>query len=152
MVASRRRTPALPTMGLDELNPAATPLDVLLVEDDPDVAESLRMLLEVVGHRPRVACDAAGVLEAVGPPPAVALVDIGLPRTDGHELARRLRTRPEWRDVTLVALSGYGTADDKQRATDAGFDRHLTKPVDVEALLALLDAIGLRRPPLGGVD
>ena len=133
-------------MGIDKLTPAATPLDVLLVEDDPDVAESLRMLLEVAGHRPRVARDAARVLEDTAPPPDVALVDIGLPRPDGHELARRLRARPEWRAVVLVALSGYGTPADKARATAAGFDRHLTKPVDVEALLALLDAIGARTP------
>jgi DNA-binding response OmpR family regulator len=139
-------------MGTDKLTPAATPLDVLLVEDDRDVAESLRMLLEVAGHRPRVAVDAAQVLEGTGPPPAVALVDIGLPRTDGHELARRLRVRPEWRCVVLVALSGYGTSEDKQRATAAGFDRHLTKPVEVEALLALLDAIGARAALPGEAD
>ena len=70
--------------------------------------------------------------------PDVALIDIGLPGVDGYALARVLRQMPEARDLTLIALTGYGQADDRQRALDAGFDRHVTKPVDPGRLRELL--------------
>jgi PAS domain S-box-containing protein len=117
------------------------PVHILLVEDNPDAAESLAMLLELHGHRVRAVGDAAAALEAAGEdPPDVALVDIGLPGMDGYELARRLRESQSPLPV-LVALTGYGLERDKERAAAAGFAAHLVKPVDFEALRRLLAAV-----------
>ncbi len=112
---------------------------VLVVEDDADSAESLVMLLEAEGHVVRAARDGREAVEAAGSfRPDVALVDIGLPGIDGYEVARRLRHEPACAQTTLVALSGYGQDDDKRRARDAGFDHHLLKPADLDALHAIL--------------
>ena len=71
--------------------------------------------------------------------PDLALVDIGLPGIDGYEVARRLRADPATRDIKLIALTGYGLAEDLLRVMDAGFDRHLVKPVDIAQLMAAID-------------
>jgi PAS domain S-box-containing protein len=118
----------------------AAPVHVLLVEDNADAAESLAMLLTLLGHRVRAVGDAPAALEAMSAdPPDVALVDIGLPGMDGYELARRLRTLGVSRHTLLVALTGYGHENDKQRAAEAGFHAHLVKPIDVEDLARVLD-------------
>jgi two-component system CheB/CheR fusion protein len=124
--------------------PAATHrLRVLIVEDNADVAMSFKQLLELGGHEVRVARDGVVALEVVESwVPDVALIDVGLPRLDGYELARRLRQRPEFAATALVAVSGYGRDDDKQRAFDAGFDHHFTKPVEIEAVEALFTTLG----------
>jgi CheY-like chemotaxis protein len=112
---------------------------VLLVEDNLDAAESMMMLLEVFGHSARVAPDGAQALEqACADPPGLMLVDIGLPGIDGYEVARRVRATPELRDVALIALTGFGRDQDRHLALAAGFDHHLTKPVDPEALRKVL--------------
>jgi signal transduction histidine kinase/ActR/RegA family two-component response regulator len=112
---------------------------VLVVDDNIDAAETLRMLLEMNGHEVRCAHEGAQAIElAMDFRPDVALLDIGLPRMDGFELARRLRARPEMRDTRLIALTGYGQAEDRSRALAAGFDDHLTKPVDPNALEDLI--------------
>jgi len=114
-------------------------LRVLVVEDNVDAAEGLMMLLEVFGHRARVACDGPSALEAArAEVPDLMLVDIGLPGIDGYEVARRARQVPELRDVPLVALTGYGQDEDRRRALEAGFDHHLTKPVDPARLRKLV--------------
>jgi PAS domain S-box-containing protein len=116
---------------------------VLVVEDNVDAAEGLMMLLEVFGHEVRVARDGESALEAVrAEVPDLMLVDIGLPGLDGYEVARRARRRTELRDVPMVALTGFGQEEDRQRALAAGFDQHLTKPVDPVALRALLARVG----------
>lgn len=113
---------------------------ILLVEDDPDAAESFALLLGLSGHTVRTCSDG---LQAVDVAPAfapeVAIVDIGLPGIDGYEVARRLRAQPQTGHTLLIALSGYGEDDDKQRAAAAGFDHHLTKPVDLEQIARLLE-------------
>ncbi|HEY0825644.1 MAG TPA: ATP-binding protein, partial [Ramlibacter sp.] len=102
---------------------------VLVVDDNPDAAETLSQLLQLLGHEPRTAGDGAAALECFDEfQPDVVLLDIGLPGMDGYEVARRLRTRGG--AVRLVALTGWGQADDKRRAAEAGFDTHWTKPVD----------------------
>jgi signal transduction histidine kinase/ActR/RegA family two-component response regulator len=112
---------------------------VLVVDDNIDAAETLRMLLEMNGHEVRCAHEGAqAIVLAMDFRPDVALLDIGLPRMDGFELARRLRARPEMRDTRLIALTGYGQAEDRSRALAAGFDDHLTKPVDPNALEDLI--------------
>jgi signal transduction histidine kinase/ActR/RegA family two-component response regulator len=116
---------------------------VLVVEDNPDTAESLMMLLELLGHRVRVAPDGIAALElARANAPDVMLVDIGLPGIDGYEVARRVRRDPALKDIVLVALTGYGRDEDKQTAARAGFDHHLVKPVDPEALHGLVAQLG----------
>jgi signal transduction histidine kinase/CheY-like chemotaxis protein len=108
---------------------------VLVVEDNPDAAESLRMILELLGHRVSVAHDGKAALAAVrGETPDVMLVDIGLPGMDGYEVAKAVRRDETLRRIALVALTGYGQAEDKAEATQAGFDRHLVKPVDAATL------------------
>ena len=119
---------------------ASSPRDILIVEDNADAAESLRRLLEISGHRGRIARDGPGGLQALrSAPPDVALIDIGLPGMDGYELARRARVSIDGkRTPLLVALTGYGLPEDRSRALEAGFDEHLVKPVDQNALEALL--------------
>lgn len=112
---------------------------VVVVEDNTDAAYALSMLVEVLGHEVEVAHDGLGALVALERGrPDVMLVDIGLPGIDGLEVARRIRARPDGADILLVALTGYGRDEDKERSRMAGFDLHLTKPVGVEDLTAIL--------------
>jgi PAS domain S-box-containing protein len=113
---------------------------VLVVDDNRDAAESLGMLLEMEHCKVAVAFDGLRALEALETfKPDIALLDIGMPGMDGYELARRIRATPRGRNLVLVALTGWSQADDKKRASDAGFDEHLTKPVDPEVLSRVLN-------------
>ena len=136
----------------DELEPpsmeeatAQTPtiaprLRVLVVEDNADAAEMLAILLRLDGDEVRLARDGVSALdEARDFQPQVVLCDLGLPGLSGFEVASRLREQPECRSTLLVALSGYGRDDDRRESQLAGFDRHLTKPVDPEVLAALIE-------------
>jgi len=112
---------------------------VLLVDDNPDALESLRMLLEYVGHEIAVASDGRSAIErVVSWQPEVALIDIGLPDLDGYEVVTRLRAMNLDARPLLVALTGYGQPEDRMRALSAGFDVHLTKPVDLDELTRIL--------------
>jgi CheY-like chemotaxis protein/two-component sensor histidine kinase len=112
---------------------------VLIVEDNVDAAESLSMLLELLGHEVRVETNGASALETLHNTDFQAvLIDIGLPDMDGYEVARQIRMLPGSRTKLLVALTGYGQEEDKRLALSAGFDQHLIKPVDVEHLQNLL--------------
>jgi signal transduction histidine kinase len=120
---------------------AGRPTRVLIVEDNVDAREVLGDLCNLWGHDVRVACDGlAGLEEALARPPDVALVDIGLPGLDGYEVARRLRADPRGARVHLVALTGYGSAEQRAQASAAGFDAHLVKPADADALAAVIAA------------
>ncbi|MBY0278075.1 response regulator, partial [Candidatus Binatia bacterium] len=113
---------------------------ILVVDDNRDAAESLALLLELRGHGTRVAHDGVEALAAAEEQrPGVIVLDLGLPRLDGVEVARRIRATPWGRDVLLIALTGWGQDDDRRRSTEAGFDHHLVKPVEEGALVALLD-------------
>jgi CheY-like chemotaxis protein len=112
---------------------------VLLIEDNPDVREALRDLLEMTGHSVLEASDGdGGIRMALAHTPDVALVDVGLPGVDGFEVARRIRAAAGTNSVVLVALTGYGGSDLQRRARAAGFDLHLTKPVEMSELEHLL--------------
>lgn len=126
----------------------ADSLRVLVVDDDVDGARSLAMLLEGNGHSVALAHDGATALR-IAPDfrPHVALVDIGLPELDGHELARRLRADLRLRDVKLVAITGYGHSDDSIRSYEAGYDQHLVKPVKFAALEEILAQAAQRLRP-----
>ena len=118
---------------------AATGARVLLVEDNPDTADSMVLLLEMLGHRVDLAPDGASALAlAAARIPQVMLVDIGLPDIDGYEVARRVRANAALASVVLVALTGYGQREDRERAFAAGFDHHFVKPVDPDELNAFL--------------
>jgi len=112
---------------------------VLIVEDNADARQILKSLLEMWGHDVAIAADGGAGIEAIDTyRPDVALVDIGLPITDGYEVARRLRNHGARDKLLLVALTGYGAAEQRARALDAGFDLHLVKPVEPEQLAAII--------------
>jgi len=112
---------------------------ILIIEDNIDLAQSLRDLLELYSHHVAVAYDsAAGLAMAPEFQPDVLLCDIGLPDMDGYEVARSFRCDEALKDVFLVALTGYALPEDLERATKAGFDRHLAKPLDLTALEQIL--------------
>jgi two-component system CheB/CheR fusion protein len=114
---------------------AHDPARVLMVEDSPDVADSLALLLELLGHHVRVVHDGRAALEAARANiPDLMLIDIGLPGMTGYEVAKAIRADASLKHLVLVALTGYGRAEDKAQAMAAGFDYHLVKPVDIDAL------------------
>ncbi len=113
------------------------PRRLLVVDDNRDAAVTMAMLLKLAGHQTSVAHngkDTLAMLDDVQP--EVVLLDIGLPEMDGYELARRIRAIRD--DVCLIAVSGYGQAEDRVRSRAAGFDEHFIKPVDSEVLLAFI--------------
>jgi CheY-like chemotaxis protein len=116
------------------------------VDDNQDAARSLATLLEIDGHEVRVAFDGPGAVEAAQAfVPDVVFLDIGLPGMSGYEVCRRLRQEPALAHVVLVAQTGWGQEEDRRRSREAGFDRHLVKPVDPGALLDMLNSEPPRR-------
>jgi signal transduction histidine kinase/ActR/RegA family two-component response regulator len=118
---------------------AAAGRQVLIIEDNVDAADTLRVALESFGHTVHVAHDGPSGLakfEELGP--EVVLLDIGLPGMNGHDAARQLRTSPGGKDPLLIAITGWGQESDRERSRQAGFDAHLTKPVTVEEILAVM--------------
>jgi signal transduction histidine kinase/ActR/RegA family two-component response regulator len=141
-------TVMLPLM---EPNPAAEPADeafptpariqqdIMIVDDNRDAADSLAAVLRLMGATTRVAYDGETALAtAAAITPTIAILDIGMPRMDGYELARRLRADPRHKHLALVALTGWGQASDRERIANAGFDHHLLKPVDIAELTSTL--------------
>jgi signal transduction histidine kinase/CheY-like chemotaxis protein len=117
---------------------ARAPLRIVLVEDNADIRESLRDYLEALGYELWTAADGpSGLASILERRPQVALVDIGLPILDGYEVAQKVREKLG-SDVRLVAVTGYGQAEDRQRALSAGFDEHMRKPLELSALEDLL--------------
>src|SRR5262249_55969423 len=109
------------------------------VDDNKDSAEGLAMLLAIKGHEVSTAHDGPGALEAARTfRPEVILLDIGLPGMDGFTVAQRLREQPEFAQVGLLALTGYGQEEDRRRAEEVGFNAHMVKPADVDALQLFL--------------
>jgi PAS domain S-box-containing protein len=129
-----------------EAAPAPTPAPalavrrrVLIADDNRDAADSLAMLLEMDGHEVTVVNDGGQALASIEKlQPEVALLDIGMPELDGYEVARRVRLRPQGRELLLIAVTGWGQESDRARAIEAGFDMHFTKPVDPDQLIELL--------------
>jgi two-component system CheB/CheR fusion protein len=120
----------------------APPRRVLIVDDNEDAANSLAMILKLGGHETASVYTAVDALQrAADFRPDVVLLDIGLPGMDGYEVAQKMRELPGLRDIRLVAVTGYGRSDDRLRARDAGFDDHLTKPVEFAVLERTLAGI-----------
>jgi len=132
---------ALPTGHIAKLaRPApAASRKILVVDDLPASADTLKVLLELEGYVVRVANDGATALEVAREfSPDVLILDIGLPGMDGFEVARQLRTRPESRNALLIALTGYGEAESRLKSQSAGFDHHVVKPADIDYLLSIV--------------
>jgi CheY-like chemotaxis protein len=118
----------------------ASKLQILVVEDEPDGAQTMATLLRLYGHDARVARNGhAALQDAEGDPPDVVLLDIGLPGLDGYEVARQIREQSRQKPPFLIAITGYGQEEDRRRSHEAGIDLHLLKPVDPEKLHELLD-------------
>jgi CheY-like chemotaxis protein len=119
---------------------------ILIVDDNVDAADSLVMILRLDGHEAEAVYSAHDALErAAALKPHVALLDIGLPKMNGYELAQHLRTQPDLRDIRLIALTGYGQDDDRERTRAAGFDDHLVKPAELALLQKAISPPSLRR-------
>lgn len=122
------------------------PLRVLIADDHVDAAETLAMVMSLEGHAVAVASHGEGAIElAAKIQPDVAILDIGMPGLDGHTVAQRIRQTPWGASCLVVALTGFGEAEDKLRAHGAGFDDHFTKPVDPTQLLGRINAWRLNR-------
>jgi CheY-like chemotaxis protein len=112
---------------------------ILVVDDNRDAADSLALMLRLAGHDTRTAHDGLEAVQAAATfGPGVVLLDIGMPRMNGYEAARHIRQQPWGKNIVLVALTGWGQEEDKRRTFEAGFDHHLTKPVEPAALEKLL--------------
>jgi len=121
---------------------------VLVADDNRDAADSLAFMLRVAGHDVRVAYDGQQALDMAETfRPSLALVDIGMPRLNGYDTARRLRERPYGAELTLIALTGWGQPDDRNRSLAAGFDHHVVKPIDPSMLERLLAAPAKKTGP-----
>ena len=127
-------------------NRASSRRRVLIIEDSADTAMAMKDSMELCGHEASAASSgASGLEEARRFQPDIVLCDLGLPDMDGYEVARRIRSDEALKHLFLVALSGYATEEDRQRSARAGFDRHLAKPPDIEALERLIEEVPLRR-------
>ena len=121
---------------------ARTQRRILVADDNNDALESLATLLQLSGHEVYTAANGAVALESAEQNrPEVALLDIGMPKLDGYEVARRIRAQPWGQRITLVALTGWGQDSDRRRSQEAGFDSHLVKPLDLDKLTDLLAAL-----------
>jgi CheY-like chemotaxis protein len=131
------RPPALST-------PASTKARrILVVDDNRDSAESLALLLKLIGHETHTAHDGDAAVEAAAAlRPDVVLLDIGLPKLNGNDAARRIREKAWGKGIVLIALTGWGQEEDRQRSREAGFNAHMVKPVDLAALTKLLAESG----------
>ena len=124
---------------MSNASPASNAQRVLLVDDNVDAVESMEILLQAFGYEVATAIHPDLALAQLDNfAPAAAVIDIGLPGMDGYQLATEIRRRLAGRPMRLIAFTGYGGADDIARATLAGFDTHLVKPVDIDRLLAAL--------------
>jgi len=141
-------TPAASAIAPAAPGPVPTPLSILVADDNQDAAESLALLLELSGHQVHAVFDGEAAIGAAEELlPDVALLDIGMPKADGYEVARRIRDHAWGKQIYLVALTGWGQPSDKRQAEEAGFDAHLVKPVPPEMLDRLLAALSVSRAP-----
>ena len=125
--------------------PISSPLRLLVVDDNKDAATSLGVLLRLMGHEVNVSHSGPEGLElAKSSHPHLVLMDLGMPNMDGYEVARKLRGSPGTESVVIVALTGWGQAEDRRRTAEAGFDHHLMKPLDPNALESILADYGRR--------
>jgi len=134
VVQGQQPTPAPPVDSLP-----AKGHRILVVDDNPDAGTAMGMILEMAGHTVHVVASADAALESIKRiEPGIAFLDLAMPGMDGYALARAVRSTSMGRDMALVAVSGWGQTEDKALAEAAGFDAHLTKPVDPDVIAELL--------------
>jgi CheY-like chemotaxis protein len=130
-------------------DPARKARRILVVEDNADTAASSAKLLELFGHEARIARDGPGAIDAAAAwRPDVILLDLGLPGMDGYEVAARLRASDSCRHAVIIAVTGHGLPEARERSRVAGIDHHLLKPVDLGELLSLLNRPGSPPQPV----
>ncbi|MGA9659497.1 MAG: response regulator [Asticcacaulis sp.] len=122
--------------------PAHTPARIMIVEDNPDLAQTTGWLVEMLGYDYQLAGNAKETLDQVlSYKPDIMLMDIGLPGMDGYDLCRQLRTMPELSDTIFIAQTGWSESEHRQKAQEAGFHHHVVKPLHVETLEQLLNTV-----------
>lgn len=127
--------------------PSAT-LKILVVDDNRDSALSMGMMLQILNHTTRLAYDGEAAVAAVEAfQPDLILLDIGLPKLNGYAACRQIRELPGGRDITIIALTGWGQSEDKRLSAEAGFDSHLVKPIEPAVLLRIIQDVTLREQP-----
>jgi PAS domain S-box-containing protein len=135
----------------DAVLPQQQTLSVVVVDDNVDAATTLATFIELYGHEVLFEHDSLKALKLIeSVQPTVCVLDIGLPKMDGYELAKRIKANKSMSKATLIAVTGYGRAEDKKAAFEAGFDHHLVKPVDFELLIKLIDDVAQKttlQPP-----
>ncbi|TWO70087.1 PAS domain S-box protein [Caenimonas sedimenti] len=137
--------PIPPVQGLAGVQPRQRTLRVLVADDNTDAASTMGMLLEMLGHHVKLVFDGrTAVRETPAFDPELVILDIGMPHLNGYEAARQIRAQPGGPQRMMVALTGWGQQQDLLRSRDAGFDRHVVKPIEVDALRNLLSSIPLR--------
>jgi CheY-like chemotaxis protein len=130
------------TSGAVQPRAQGTGPSILIVDDNEDAAAMLAEYVKSLGYRVRTAHDGPAALKiAFDAPPDIALLDIGLPVMDGYELATRLRELAMGPQMKLIAVTGYGQAEDRKRSRESGFDAHLVKPVDLDVLAELIEEL-----------
>jgi CheY-like chemotaxis protein len=150
LVLPRHARGAAPAAGAQAAAAPEPALRIVVADDNEDAAVTLALALELQGHQGRTAHDGSSALAAVESfAPQVALLDLGMPGLSGWDLARHLRDSPAYRDLTLAAITGWGSESDRHRAREAGFDEHFVKPVDLGAILAFLNRRFGERPTRG---
>ena len=123
----------------DSVMTAASKYRILVVDDNEDSAVGLSIMLKIMGHDTRAAFDGASAVEVAQTyRPNVMLLDIGLPKMNGYDVCRRIRTQPWGGDMVLIAVTGWGQDEDKRKSKEAGFNFHMVKPIDPDALEKLL--------------
>jgi CheY-like chemotaxis protein len=131
--------PALPEKAGGAIAAATRRWRMLIVDDRAEQTRTMRMLVQRMGHETHIASDGASALRILEEFPCdVALIDIGLRGMSGYDLARRIRERPKFKGMVLIAQTGWGRDEDRQRSREAGFDHHLVKPIDRRLLAELL--------------
>lgn len=118
---------------------------ILIADDNRDSADSLALLLGLHGNEVRTAYDGVETLDVASEfLPDVVLLDIGMPKLNGHEVAKRIREQPWGRSIALIAVTGWGQQEDRRRTSEVGFDHHLVKPIDPEALARMIAQLPAR--------
>jgi len=142
VLAERTETAKPPAAALQ---PPLSGRRILIADDNKDAAESLSMLLQITGHETFMAHDGVEAIAAAEKHrPDVILLDIGMPRLNGLDVCHRIRKEPWGSGITIIALTGWGQEEDRRQSHEAGFDGHLVKPVDYNALLELLGSMNAR--------
>lgn len=138
----RKRRPQVPLREPRSPEPTLAGRRILVVDDNPDTARALVRLLDVTGSKTHKASDGLEALHAAEEfRPEIVLLDLGLPKLSGFDVARRIREQPWGANMVLIALTGWGQEGDRRRSAEAGFDAHLVKPVDYGVLVDAVDGL-----------